>query len=448
MRSKLFRSIILAVLATWGAAALCHGQASARALLKASGMAQGLCAVVGCGDAKAPALAAELAASGKWLVHGIALDDAALDRAARAISAAGADGLATVEKLPLRSLPYRDNLINLLVVVNPEAAGLSPQEALRVVAPDGKLCILKDGKWDVTAKPMPKEMDEWTHEAHGPDGNCVSKDTMVHFPVGFRWHAGLPMNLANPKRTANAWSSIRGVAVAGGRVFTLSDSVLENLGPTYASEHGLDQYVTARDAFNGLLLWRRNIGATYYGGLFYPNRAPFAAVGDSVYVASGKGKLLALTAATGDLDRSFATTYAPGVILVDQGLLAAATWKEGARVGGLTGVDRRRMTFSVGEGTVEAFDAQKAKRLWKLDKLATSLRSADGILFGRRPARGDAVPAAQARRNASDPAVAARSRRRGRGPANRQASLGSSGQDARGRRARARPQPGRGRPGR
>ncbi|MBM4050132.1 MAG: hypothetical protein FJ279_33980, partial [Planctomycetes bacterium] len=41
----------------------------------------------------------------------------------------------------------------------------------------------------------------------------------------------------------------------------------------------------------------------------------------------------------------------------------------------------RRMTFSVGEGTVEAFDAQKAKRLWKLDKLATSLRSADGILF-------------------------------------------------------------------
>jgi hypothetical protein len=124
---------------------------------------------------------------------------------------------------------------------------------------------------------MPKEMDEWTHEAHGPDGNCVSKDTAVHFPVGFRWHAGLPMNIANPKRTANAWSNTRGLAVTGGRCFTLSDTVLENLGPTYASEHGLDQYVTARDAFNGLLLWRRKIGATYYSGLFYPNRAPFAA---------------------------------------------------------------------------------------------------------------------------------------------------------------------------
>jgi len=344
----------------------------------------GLCVIIGCGSEGNPALAADLASTGKMLVHGIALDDAALERARRAVSSAGVDGVATIEKLPIKPLPYRDTLANVVIVEDFKAAsmaGFSRRDALRVLAPFGSLCVRKNGKWDIFRKPLPREMDEWTHGSHGADGNLVSNDKVVRFPVGFRWHAGLPMNIRNPKRTANAWSSTRGLAVASGRCFSLSTTVLENLGPTSYSDHGLEQYVTARDAFNGLFLWRKRIGATYYGGLFYANRAPFVAVGDGVYVAMGDGKLVALSVSTGEVMRTFDTTYAPGRLLVDRQVVAVATWKEGTKVGGIHGVDRRRMDFSVAEGTVEAFSARTGARLWLLEELATSIVSKDGILF-------------------------------------------------------------------
>jgi outer membrane protein assembly factor BamB len=339
---------------------------------------RGLCLVIGAGDAAMPALAANLAKRG-LLVHGIALDDAALARAHKDVAAAKVEGVASIEKLPLAPLPYRDNLANFVVVAS--AGAVTEPEALRVLAPNGKLIVRKDGEWKTTVKAMPKEMDEWTHDTHGPDGTLVSNDKVVRFPVGYRWHAGLPMNLENKKQPANVWSDTRGLAITGGRCFTLSSTVLENLGPTFGSEHGIDQYVTCRDAFNGLLRWRTKIGPTYYAGLYYPNRAPFVAAGSFVYVAAGEGKLWALDATNGKVVRKFDTTFPPCRMLVDDGVVAVACWKEGTRLGGLTGVDRRLMDWAVAEGTVEAFDARSGQQLWKLDLLATSMRSAGGALF-------------------------------------------------------------------
>ncbi|MEW6359335.1 MAG: PQQ-binding-like beta-propeller repeat protein [Planctomycetota bacterium] len=374
-----------AVVSVWAWLALpllSHAAITPQEIIQASGIDHGLCVIIGCGDEDSPALAAALAASGRMLVHGIALDNASVGRARTAISVAGVHGLATVERLPIKPLPYRDNLVNLLVVSGEWK--VESEEIMRVLAPNG-VAIFFNPKSKIQnpklVKPMPKEMDEWTHEAHGPDGNCVSKDTVVRLPLGFRWHAGLPMNICNRKQAANAWSSTRGIALAGGRCFTISSSVMENLGPAYFAVHGLDQYVTARDAFNGLFLWRTRIGATYYGGLVYENRAPFAAVGDRVYAASEDGKLVALDTATGKAARTFETAYAPGKILIDGNVVVSAGWKDGTNVGGWQGVDRRRMDFGVGEGAVEAFDVQTGNRLWKIDKLATSIRSADGILF-------------------------------------------------------------------
>jgi len=383
VQTLLVRSVLLSLIGLSMASAAVAAP-SATEVLKAYDRDHGLCVLIGCGSKESPALAAELASSAELVVHGIALDDASLARARDAIGAAGVAGVAAVEKISLKPLPYRDNLVSVMVVENLEAAkaaGFSMEEGMRVVAPGGKLCVFTGDKLEVTAGEWPKAMDEWTHEAHGPDGNCVSKDELVKFPLGFRWNTGLPFNLQHRDQTANAWSSTRGMALAGGRCFTLSNSVLENIGPTYQSQRGVDQYVTARDAFNGLFLWRRKIGGLYYGGLFYPNRAPFVAIGDRVYTASEEGKLLALDAATGEVDLTFDTTHVPGVILVDRGVVVAATWKDGSQVGGLRGVDRRRMTFSLAEGTVEAFDPTNGLRLWSLDTLATSMRSADGVVY-------------------------------------------------------------------
>jgi SAM-dependent methyltransferase len=181
-------------------------------VLKLYGRGQGLCVVIGCGSQATPALAAELASAAPVVVHGIALDDASLARAQAAVDAAGVQGLATVERLPLAPLPYRDNLANLVVVEDGEAAakaGFTKEEALRVLAPGGTLLTRSGGTWDAAVKPWPKEMDEWTHESHGPDGNCVSNDTVVKFPVGYRWHAGLPMNLQQDRKSTRLNSSHR-----------------------------------------------------------------------------------------------------------------------------------------------------------------------------------------------------------------------------------------------
>jgi outer membrane protein assembly factor BamB len=346
----------------------------------------GLCAIVGTGSPETVELATDLAATGRMIVHIVALDEPSVMRFEKAVEGRGLAGIVTVERLVVQPLPYRDDLVNILVVPDGEqakAAGITQAEALRVVAPFGSLCIREGGEWQVVRKPVSPGMDEWTHNVHGPDGNRMSADTVVSFPMGYRWHAGLPFNISNRERTENRYAATRGLAVTGGRCFAFSDSVIENLRGTYSQGQGKDQYVTARDAFNGMLLWRRRIGATYYGGLWYMNLAPFVAVDDVVCTASEEGDLLVLDAATGDVRRTIDTTYAPGDLLIDRGIIATATWKDGISVGEskVNRYERRRMDSGIAEGTVEAYDLQTGRRLWRNDRLATSIRSADGLLF-------------------------------------------------------------------
>jgi len=350
------------------------------------GKSPGLCAVIGMSHTDAAPLAAELALSGRILVHGIALDDKSLLQAREVISRHGAEGFAAVEKLSLTPLPYRDNLVNIMVVpdlAEASAAGFSNEEALRAVAPLGKLCIRNAGKWSVTKKDIPAGMDEWTHNVHGPDGNRRSQDKIVSFPVGYRWHGGLPFNIDTRLRHGNRYSATRGMAVSGGRCFTFSDSVIENLKDAYFQGQELDQYVTARDAFNGMFLWRRKIGRIYYGGLWYTNLAPFATANNSIFTVCGKGNLLVLDAATGTEIRTIDTTYTPGELLVDRDTVVTVTWKGGTSFGKSKAnrFERRRMHSAVTEGTVEAYNAASGQRLWIHNELVTSIRSADGMLF-------------------------------------------------------------------
>ena len=358
----------------------------ARDVMRLAKRDHGLCAIIGTGSSETMELATDLAATGRMVVHVIALDDPSAVQLKSAARKLGLEGIVTVERLPIHPLPYRDDLVNLLVVpdgAQAKAAGLTRAEALRVVAPFGSLCIRDAGEWQVTLKPVSAGMDEWTHNVHGPDGNRVSADTVVSFPLGYRWHAGLPFNISNRERTENRYASTRGLAVTGGRCFTFSDSVIENIKGAYSLGQSKDQYVTARDAFNGLLLWRRKIGSVYYGGLWYMNLAPFVAVGDIVCTSSEKGGLLVLDAATGKVRRTIDTSYAPGDLLIDRGIIATATWKGGTSVGEskINRYERRRMDSGIAEGAVEAYSLKTGKQRWRHERLATSIRSANGLLF-------------------------------------------------------------------
>ncbi len=352
----------------------------------------GVIAVLGCGEKTAPGVAAGLGRSGNSVVHAIVGSAAELAAFNKAIAAAGVKGIVSAEQLGLAPLPYRDNLVNTLVIMDADkakAAGLSVEEARRCVAPFGTLVTCRGGKIAKTEViPLPEEMDVWTHRYYRADGIPSSSDKVFDLPLGFKWNAGLPMNFDNPVRAANRYSSTRAMVVDDGRCFTFSEAVYENLGQSWKSQYGTEQALTCRDAFNGRFLWRRCIGNTYYGGLYIENMAPMVSTGKRIYVAGENGKLLAINTRTGKTERELPTAYIPGLIAASGKTVVAATWKDGKSMGSVKRYDRRRMDWGIDVGTIEAYDDESGKQLWKQELLGTSMLIAEGrVVIVNRSAR-------------------------------------------------------------
>ena len=105
--------------------------------LELAGFPGGICVQIGCANPKAlPALRG----GGKFLVHAIALTDDTLANTRQALTEMGVYGDVSAEKAPLSALPYAENLINVVIVEDLEAATqaqLSIKEILRVPTPDG-----------------------------------------------------------------------------------------------------------------------------------------------------------------------------------------------------------------------------------------------------------------------------------------------------------------------
>lgn len=358
--------------------------ALARSLVQVAGVNHGLAFHIGCGRVATPGLTAALAEQG-LVVHSLALDAAAAQRARKAIAAKGMAGRAMVECVPAKPLPYLDNLADLVVVEDTSAmasAGVSRQELLRVVAPGGALCVLEGGKWTKTVKPRPKEMDEWTHPFHGPDAKMVSADKVVRFPIGLRWIDGLPMNLVR-------WAGVRGWVVANGRCFSLSSTELENIGRAVKPH-----YLVARDAWNGLPLWKINCETTDDGSyLTWVNAGPLATDGERVY-ATKKDKLIAVEAATGRILYTCPNKFPPCRILVTDGVLICSCWQErdfsrAAWDSFRKAKDPKKARPSLwstwiargGVGTVEAYEAATGSPRWSLPVAAEMTVAADGVLY-------------------------------------------------------------------
>ncbi|MFM2092697.1 MAG: Serine/threonine-protein kinase AfsK, partial [Planctomycetota bacterium] len=202
-----------------------------------TGIIQGLVIVVGTTDG---AVEAELArdGGGRILVQGVGTDRAQVPAAQERIAQAGQYGYATVAWVPsFQRLPYNDNLAN-LVVADLDAPGApSEAEVLRITAPLSSAYLRRRGAWAVVAKPLPPEMDEWTHFNYGPEGNPQSRDSLVHVPRGLQWFVSSigTQTTATPR-------------LAGGRLYH---------GGRLSSTYSQAKLYVARDAFNGLPLWER-----------------------------------------------------------------------------------------------------------------------------------------------------------------------------------------------
>ncbi|MGD0094058.1 MAG: secretin N-terminal domain-containing protein, partial [Planctomycetota bacterium] len=375
------RNLILALagsLAMAMAAALAaDATPDAKEILALSGVRYGLCVHLGCGRAESPGLTAALAENSTLVVHGLAGDEAALARARKEIEARNVCGRAMVERIPLNPLPYLSDMANLAVVEDLAALGISKEEILRIVAPNGVLCIREAGKWAKTVKPRPKEMDDWSHPFHGADGNMVSADKLIKFPLGFRWIDGLPVNI-------NAWAACRAWIVAGGRVYTLSSNELENL-----ENHSKKHFLSARDAFSGIPLWKMNVETTDDGAhLTWRNTGALVADEQRVYAVQST-KPIVVEGATGKLIATCDTKYTPHRLAVLNGVLLAACWEahhsandavEGASLWATWLPTMDAETKST-RGTIEAFEAASGKPKWSAPLAAYMLLAADDTVY-------------------------------------------------------------------
>ncbi len=246
-------------------------------LLRQSGIQGGVVVHLGCGDGT---LTEQLAAGRQYVVHGLDTDAAHVDAARKRLLAAGRYGAVTIDRWDGQRLPYVDGFVNLLVV---EDAGQAPaDELLRALAPGGVVLKKQGGPWHKTVKPWPSEMDQWTHYFHGPDGNPVGDDLLVAPPTRLQW-------LGSPgwARHHDHMASMTSLVSANGRLFYILDE-----GSRASIQLPSHWRLIARDAFNGTILWKRDIpewASKDFGLKSGPAHLlrRLVAVGDRVYVTLG-----------------------------------------------------------------------------------------------------------------------------------------------------------------
>ena len=112
------------------------GQADLEKALRQSPVQGGLCVILGPADAQ---LAAGVARRGPLLVHCLSPDAAQVNAARQSLLEQGLYGTVAVEKWEGATLPYVDNLVSLLIVIEPR--DVPRAEMLRVLRPDGAMLL-------------------------------------------------------------------------------------------------------------------------------------------------------------------------------------------------------------------------------------------------------------------------------------------------------------------
>ena len=300
-------------------------QAQARKILDAAGVPGGLVVHVGCGPStssgQAGRLTAALRAGDGYLVQGLDADAGNVEKARAHIRSLGKYGPVSADTFDGRHLPYAANLVNL--VVSEDLGEVPMAEVMRVLCPNGVAYVKRpqpgkaEPQWTKTVKPRPKGIDEWTHYLHDSTNNAVAHDTVIAPLRHLQW-------IGSPRysRHHDHMSAASAAVTAGGRVFYIFDHA-SPMSIQLPSQWRL----VARDAFNGTVLWERQIAKWYTqmlrlksGPAQLPRR--LVADGDRVYVTLGlEAPVTALDAATGQTVRTFAGTDKTEEIIFSDGTL-------------------------------------------------------------------------------------------------------------------------------
>ena len=165
---------------------------------------------------------------------------------------AGVHGKISVGQWQSGTLPFVDNFVNLLIVEQADA--VSRDEVLRVLAPKGTAFLGSE----ILVKPRPETMDDWPMQLYDASGNAVSKDKALKPPLQHMQWVGGP----RWSRHHDKMSSVSACVSGDGKVFYIFDE-----GSTYSPYLPCHWKLIARDAFNGVVLWKQPI-AEWSGNLY------------------------------------------------------------------------------------------------------------------------------------------------------------------------------------
>jgi len=361
-------------------------QQKAKQILDGAGFTGGIIVHLGCGDGK---LTAALSADDNHIVHGLDSNARAVQAARQYIRRQGIYGPVSIEHFDGKSLPYTDNLVNLVVAEGDHAGsplrGVPEAEVMRVLAPGGVLYAEQNGRWNRTVKPRPQNIDQWTHYLHDPSGNAVAHDDVVGPPRHIQWTAGPRYD-----RSHEHLPNLCALVSTGGRIFyILDESSLSSIRQTP------EWRLVARDAFNGTLLWKKKVGAWFphivnWGATPRQLQRKLVAVGGRVYVTLGiHSPVTEVDAATGRTIQVYDDTEGAEEIILHKGILLLtlrsvtdertaelARWAQmlkrrsspaDKRETAEPLVKRLRTTEAKGAKSVIALDANTGKLLWKKD---------------------------------------------------------------------------------
>jgi outer membrane protein assembly factor BamB len=359
-------------------------QATAEDVVGAAGVKGGFIVCVGREDGKELAALAAESAARDFVVQGLCDDPEAVAAAREQLKSAGVYGRISIGLFHGKGLPYVDRVVNLLIIS--DVGELCADEIERVLAPGGLALIKEDQSvsgmktarvdslkgWRSFKKPWPDEIDEWTHYLHDAQGTAVSDDLVAGHSKGLRWTGG-PLWARTHEHTA----SMQAMVSSAGRVFYVMDE-----GPVASIQLPPEFFLTARDAFNGVVLWKRRLH-NWFNSLYPLKSGPgwlprrLVAVKDRVYVVAGMGQdLLCLDAVTGKTVRTYADTATTFELIVSDGVVFAAVdpdrkpndynqqhancWKERDRANRLWGWNRDN-----GTRMVKAIQAESGDLLWE-----------------------------------------------------------------------------------
>jgi len=315
-------------------ALFCSGSAaadSAEAMIEASKHRGGLAVILGCDDLT---LLSDFARSG-FVVQALDRVPEKVTKAKASLVSAGMHGHTTVAEFDGHTLPYVDNLVNLMVVTGGKWR-VSMEEIARVLAPQGVVFVRNASLtgdaslttaastlagWTMLVKPWPAQIDHWPMHMYEPGNNAVSKDMAVGPPRHLQWRSGPTWS-----RSHEFASSLNAMVSMNGRLFYVIDEG-SRLNPMLPEKWTL----VCRDAFNGIVLWKRRLPSwhTHWWPVKSgPTQAMrrLVALDDRLYLPLGVGAPLSeLSAATGKTLRSFEGTEGIEEIRISDGVIFLLT---------------------------------------------------------------------------------------------------------------------------